>query len=111
MGFFDDILIPHSVLQHPSRFEEAEQAWVWEYPVEDGSKHDLYMDIGETIKFRVQKEEFEETSPVGVPNADPAVQANSVVKTPYLIHVSRAEKQKQHSLGINSCLCLISGLN
>lgn len=31
LGFFDDILIPPTALQHPSRFEEAEQAWVWIY--------------------------------------------------------------------------------
>lgn len=88
LGFFDDILIPPEVLQHPSRFEEAEQAWVWEYPVEDGSKHDLYMDIGETIKFRVTNEIFEETSPVGGPNADQQSRTNAVVKTPYKILVS-----------------------
>lgn len=88
LGFFDDILIPATVLQHPSRYEEAEQAWVWEYPVEDGSKHDLYMDIGETIKFRVTNEIFEETSPVGGPNSESNVLSNAVVKTPYRIVVS-----------------------
>lgn len=45
LGFFDDILIPSSSLQHPSRFDEAEQVWVWEYQVDD-EKHDLFMDIG-----------------------------------------------------------------
>ncbi|XP_030371979.1 DNA-directed RNA polymerase III subunit RPC8 [Scaptodrosophila lebanonensis] len=70
LGFFDDILIPHAALQHPSRFDEAEQAWVWEYPLEDGSKHDLFMDIGEPIKFRVSREIFEETSPTGPPKAE-----------------------------------------
>lgn len=70
LGFFDDILIPPSSLQHPSRFEEAEQAWVWEYPLEDGATHDLYMDIGEPIKFRVSGDVFEESSPIGPPNVD-----------------------------------------
>ena len=45
LGFFDDIIIPSSALQHPSRFDEAEQVWVWEYQV-DEEKHDLFMDIG-----------------------------------------------------------------
>uniref|UniRef100_A0A8D8MV81 DNA-directed RNA polymerase II subunit RPB7 n=1 Tax=Culex pipiens TaxID=7175 RepID=A0A8D8MV81_CULPI len=72
LGFFDDILIPPSALQHPSRFEEAEQAWVWEYPLEDGKKHDLYMDIGESIKFRVSGEVFEESSPIGPPDQEVA---------------------------------------
>lgn len=92
LGFFDDILIPPTVLQHPSRYEEAEQAWVWEYPVEDGSKHDLYMDIGETIKFRVTNEIFEETSPVCGPNAESKTQSNVMVKTPYKILVRGLDK-------------------
>lgn len=108
LGFFDDILIPPAVLQHPSRFEEAEQAWVWEYPVEDGSKHDLYMDIGETIKFRVTNEVFEETSPVGGPNADPQAQTNAVVKTPYKILVSN---EGMTSLGLAWQFYIISLYN
>lgn len=49
MGFFDDILIPVNALQHPSRFDETDQAWVWEYPKEDGEKHDLFMDSGNFV--------------------------------------------------------------
>lgn len=45
LGFFDDILIPPSNLQHPSRFDETEQVWVWEFD-NDGDKHDLFMDPG-----------------------------------------------------------------
>ncbi|XP_054735500.1 DNA-directed RNA polymerase III subunit RPC8-like [Anastrepha obliqua] len=99
LGFFDDILIPPSALQHPSRFEEAEQAWVWEYPLEDGAKHDLFMDIGEPIKFRVSREIFEESSPIGPPKTDTQQASTSAaasaaaaastqqteVKTPYRI--------------------------
>ncbi|BFF97320.1 DNA-directed RNA polymerase III subunit RPC8 [Drosophila madeirensis] len=96
LGFFDDILIPHAALQHPSRFDEAEQAWVWEYPLEDGAKHDLFMDVGEPIKFRVSREIFEETSPVGPPKTDAqstqgpststaAATAAQETKTPYKI--------------------------
>ncbi|XP_053669747.1 DNA-directed RNA polymerase III subunit RPC8 [Anopheles nili] len=100
LGFFDDILIPPSALQHPSRYEEAEQAWVWEYPLEDGNTHDLYMDIGENIKFRVSGEVFEESSPIGPPDqevpsssAGPSssgagssnASAQDVNKTPYRI--------------------------
>jgi DNA-directed RNA polymerase III subunit RPC8 len=65
LGFFDDILIPPSALQHPSKFNETEQAWVWEYDTGDGCKHDLFMDAGETIKFRVTAEFFNETCPTG----------------------------------------------
>ena len=49
LGFFDDILIPVNALQHPSRFDETDQAWVWEYPKEDGEKHDLFMDSGKML--------------------------------------------------------------
>ncbi|XP_073838178.1 RNA polymerase III subunit H [Musca autumnalis] len=70
LGFFDDILIPPTALQHPSRFDETEQAWVWEYPLEDGGKHDLFMDVGEPIKFRVSREIFEESSPIGPPSSE-----------------------------------------
>ncbi|KAJ3660308.1 hypothetical protein Zmor_004763 [Zophobas morio] len=65
LGFFDDILIPPSALQHPSTFNETEQAWVWEYDTGDGNKHDLFMDAGETIRFRVTAEFFNETCPTG----------------------------------------------
>ncbi|XP_055628764.1 DNA-directed RNA polymerase III subunit RPC8 [Toxorhynchites rutilus septentrionalis] len=88
LGFFDDILIPPSALQHPSRFEEAEQAWVWEYPLEDGKKHDLYMDIGENIKFRVSGELFEESSPIGPPDQEmpsTSTVSKDTSKTPYRI--------------------------
>ncbi|CRL07470.1 CLUMA_CG020438, isoform A [Clunio marinus] len=68
LGFFDDIFIPKDELQHPSRFEEAEQAWVWEYPVEGDEKHDLFMDVGETVKFRIIDEEFVESEPSGPPD-------------------------------------------
>ncbi|XP_058465160.1 DNA-directed RNA polymerase III subunit RPC8 [Malaya genurostris] len=88
LGFFDDILVPPSALQHPSRFEEAEQAWVWEYPLEDGKKHDLYMDIGENIKFRVSGEVFEESSPIGPPDQETPSTSTTTTdtnKTPYRI--------------------------
>lgn len=45
LGFFDDIYIPAENLMKTSRFDEAEQTWVWEYETEDG-KHDLFMDSG-----------------------------------------------------------------
>lgn len=63
LEFFEDILIPASMLQHPSRFDEAEQAWVWEYDTGDGTKHDLFMDPGEKIRFKVVAENFSEVSP------------------------------------------------
>lgn len=86
LGFFDDILIPPSGLQHPSRFDETEQAWVWEYDTEDGSKHDLFMDAGETVRFRVTAETFHETCPTG-PNVA-GIAENTENKIPYSLTVS-----------------------
>lgn len=63
LGFFDDIFVPAEALQHPCRFDESDQVWVWEYPTEDGDHHDLYMDPGEEIRFRVTSESFVDTSP------------------------------------------------
>lgn len=44
--------------------DEAEQVWVWEYETDEGA-HDLYMDQGEEIRFRVADEVFLDTSPTG----------------------------------------------
>ncbi|KAL1518249.1 hypothetical protein ABEB36_001898 [Hypothenemus hampei] len=65
LGFFDDILIPPNALQHPSKFNETEQAWMWEYDTGDGNKHNLFMDSGDCIRFRVTAETFTETAPTG----------------------------------------------
>lgn len=92
LGFFDDILIPPSALQHPSRFDETEQAWVWEYDTGDGNKHDLFMDAGESIRFRVTAEIFNETCPKGPLTAGTAETTEN--KIPYSLTVSRNVKGK-----------------
>ncbi|KAF7248714.1 DNA-directed RNA polymerase III subunit RPC8 [Varanus komodoensis] len=51
--------------------DEAEQVWVWEYETEEGA-HDLYMDTGEEIRFRVVDESFIDTSPTGPSSAEPS---------------------------------------
>lgn len=60
-----------------SRSDEAEQVWLWEYETDEGA-HDLYMDQGEDIRFRVTDEVFVDTSPTGPAAAKsdtPAAQA------------------------------------
>nr|KAF6374985.1 RNA polymerase III subunit H [Pipistrellus kuhlii] len=74
LGFFDDVLIPPESLQQPAKFDDAEQVWVWEYETEEGA-HDLYMDTGEEIRFRVVDESFVDTSPTG-PSAAEAASAS-----------------------------------
>eukprot|EP00106_Octopus_bimaculoides_P008018 XP_014775460.1 PREDICTED: DNA-directed RNA polymerase III subunit RPC8-like [Octopus bimaculoides] len=89
LGFFDDILIPSDALQHPSRFDEQEQLWVWLYEAED-EKHDLFMDIGEEIRFRVVDETFVDTTPTspetGTEETD--VLESDAKKVPYTLTVS-----------------------
>ncbi|CAJ0933082.1 unnamed protein product [Ranitomeya imitator] len=65
LGFFDDIIIPPESLQQPAKFDEAEQVWVWEYETDEGARIDLYMDIGEDIRFRVEMKPYIDTSPTG----------------------------------------------
>ena len=47
---------------------------MWEYQIEDSgdgtTKHDLFMDVGEVIKFRVIDEEFTEAEPSGPPGSE-----------------------------------------
>nr|CAG4648880.1 EOG090X0DHL [Polyphemus pediculus] len=85
LGFFDDIIIPASNLQNPSRFDESDQVWIWEYKSDEGS-HDMYMDAGEEIRFRVVGENFTDTTPCGPNNDtnDSLLDANSK-RIPYLI--------------------------
>ncbi|MFT7797872.1 DNA-directed RNA polymerase III subunit RPC8 [Arapaima gigas] len=75
LGFFDDIIIPPESLQQPAKFDETEQVWVWEYETDEGA-HDLYMDQGEEIRFRVLDELFLDTSPTG-----PAAATDSASKS------------------------------
>lgn len=72
LGFFEDIVIPPLRLQHPNRFDQVEQAWVWEYDPGNGDKHDLFMDVGEIIRFRVVDETFAESQPSNPLNPEEA---------------------------------------
>lgn len=63
---------------------------VWEYPVEDGEqeKHDLFMDVGESIKFRIIDEEFVESEPTGPPEPESSTTSNQTTdnsRPPYRI--------------------------
>lgn len=93
LGFFDDILIPPEALQQPSHFDETEQVWVWQYQSDEGT-HDLFMDINETIRFRVVDEIFVDTTPIGPKEVDEPgseVTEKEVKKTPYSLVGSISE--------------------
>ncbi|XP_017572821.1 DNA-directed RNA polymerase III subunit RPC8 isoform X1 [Pygocentrus nattereri] len=96
LGFFDDILIPPESLQQPAKFDEAEQVWVWEYETDEGT-HDLYMDQGEEIRFRVVDELFLDTSPTG-PTTDPEPPANSSTAPTAATDDSAQKKEAPYTL-------------
>ncbi|KAJ1912043.1 DNA-directed RNA polymerase III complex subunit Rpc25 [Tieghemiomyces parasiticus] len=58
LDFFDDILIPPTLLPAGSEFDAQEQVWVWRY-----EGNDLFMDPGEPIRVRVIEEAFVEAAP------------------------------------------------
>ncbi|KAF7653258.1 hypothetical protein LDENG_00085530 [Lucifuga dentata] len=97
MGFFDDILIPPESLQQPAKFDEAEQVWLWEYET-DGGAHDLYMDQGEEIRFRVMDEVFVDTSPTGPASAQPANPAQPGQSTTPPVEDSGEKKEAPYML-------------
>ncbi|CAD5119143.1 DgyrCDS7783 [Dimorphilus gyrociliatus] len=77
VGCFDDIFILPEYLQENSSFDSKEETWKWQY--EDGGEaHDLFMDIGQQIRFRVIGEKFTDLSPSGPrnENAEEMVEPN-----------------------------------
>lgn len=67
--------------------------------MEEGGTHDLYMDIGEPIKFRVTGDIFEESSPIGPPSSDkPSTSSQNDIKTPYRILVITFSLNSIHTI-------------
>jgi len=87
LGFFDDIFIPRGYLQPNSQFNAEEQVWVWLY-----EENEMFMDLEEEIRFRVESEQFFDTSPSVRPKKEgveaPDLTANSAKHAPYSITVS-----------------------
>lgn len=79
---------PVVALTWPPPSDDAEQVWVWEYETEEGA-HDLYMDTGEEIRFRVVDESFVDTSPTGPSSAEAASTSEELPKkeAPYTLVV------------------------
>ncbi|KAJ3164146.1 DNA-directed RNA polymerase III subunit RPC8 [Geranomyces variabilis] len=89
MDFFDDIIIPPAFMQPGTEFDEAEKLWVWRY---EGS--DLYMDIDEPVRFRVEVEQFVDVGPVRVGQVEAEGGAENEANkrpAPYSLLVSIAE--------------------
>lgn len=62
---------------------------MWEYETEEGA-HDLYMDTGEELRFRVVDESFVDTSPTGPSSAEAASSSEELPRkeAPYTLVVS-----------------------
>ncbi|KAF9406335.1 DNA-directed RNA polymerase III subunit rpc25 [Podila epigama] len=87
LGFFDDIFIPYTYLQENSEFNSDEQVWVWMY-----DENEMFMDLEEDIRFRVESEQFFDTSPSVRPKKEgvdtPDLSANSAKQAPYSLTCS-----------------------
>ncbi|KAK2861430.1 hypothetical protein FQN49_004209 [Arthroderma sp. PD_2] len=59
--FFNDIIVPPDLLLDGARFDMKDQVWIWD----NGDGGIFYFDIGETVRFRVEQEEWHDQ----VPNA------------------------------------------
>ncbi|CAP95439.1 Pc21g05420 [Penicillium rubens Wisconsin 54-1255] len=78
LEFFNDILIPPQMLMEKSRFDYAEQVWIWES--EGGTE--FFFDVGEVVRFRVESEEWHDQ----IPNApDVADETPQDRRPPYSI--------------------------
>jgi DNA-directed RNA polymerase III subunit RPC8 len=57
MEFFEDIFLPSIYMQQKSYFDPKEQLWYWEH--ESGER--AYMDLDQSIRFRVYADQFIES--------------------------------------------------
>jgi DNA-directed RNA polymerase III subunit RPC8 len=69
LDFFDDIIIPHTQLQHPSTFNPMTSLWVWKYEAgaaenenENGDPvfNEFPLNIGDEVRFKVRTISFTE---------------------------------------------------
>lgn len=56
LEFFDDVLVPSSLLQTPSSFNPSTGLWTWKYGEDQESE--FVMDVGEEVRFRVRTIHF-----------------------------------------------------
>ncbi|KUL85666.1 hypothetical protein ZTR_08883 [Talaromyces verruculosus] len=82
MEFFGDITVPGTLLFDGSRFDLAENLWVWETEAPEP----YYYDIGEIVRFRVESEEWHDQRPTGPDRAEAQTAAEN--KPPYSIRAS-----------------------
>lgn len=86
MGFFHDVFVPAGALWEGTRYEASEDAWIWK--TEDGNE--LFLDRNETVRFRVEGEEWTDLSPEkAVPLGEEVEETER--RSPYSIIVSSGD--------------------
>ena len=71
--------------------DEKEQLWIWEYLDDESQEtHDMVMEVGEKIRFKVREEVFRDTSPAG-PSRPEIIAEDRVRKAPYSLSGSCSE--------------------
>eukprot|EP00471_Norrisiella_sphaerica_P004843 CAMPEP_0184479890 /NCGR_PEP_ID=MMETSP0113_2-20130426/1431_1 /TAXON_ID=91329 /ORGANISM="Norrisiella sphaerica, Strain BC52" /LENGTH=183 /DNA_ID=CAMNT_0026858053 /DNA_START=61 /DNA_END=612 /DNA_ORIENTATION=- len=59
LGFFHDVFVPKDELPNPSFYDEEKEVWIWKF--DDSTT--LYIDQGESVRFRVRETEFGAAQP------------------------------------------------
>lgn len=72
LGFFDHIRIPPECMPSPSRFDEEEGVWIWDY---DGN--DMFLDLEQFIRIRVQQVHFSAFNARANSTAEPSVKLSN----------------------------------
>ncbi|THV53693.1 hypothetical protein BGAL_0044g00180 [Botrytis galanthina] len=91
--FFDEIFVPAKMLPEGSHFNHNEQVFIWE--TEEGTQ--LYFDNQETVRFRVDSEQWNDQAPLGPEKQDDSEESR-VIEAPYKIVASMEE------VGLGPCL-------
>jgi DNA-directed RNA polymerase subunit E'/Rpb7 len=65
--------------------DEKDQLWVWEYIDDESVKHDMKMEVGERIRFKIREESFKDTSSVGPSKGDAQAEYDRLKKVPFAL--------------------------
>lgn len=85
--------MPAKYLPSPSHYDQAQGVWVWDC---DGSE--LYYDLQESVRFRVEGEEWVDSQPRGPSKDDDGDDADEERVSPYLIEAGMEDP------GLGPCL-------
>ena len=98
LGFFDEIYCPSHLLQYPSSWSPEERVWVWDVP---GTEHQLFFDVQNSLRFRVEEVHFHEPSNESA-KAAAADGAGGGPGTPGVRGAARGEGATAHGQGLRA---------